>query len=104
MNSLFEYIFAGFDKVRSTYSSFYDLTKPVDCVSYEILTQKLLLLILLYDSVSLLKSCLSNRAQGDTTKLLLSLSLYDDVKLNQRAVRTTRFFALKTRPEMVDLQ
>lgn len=56
-------ILEGFENYLDTHASFLDLTKAFDCVSHNILLEKLLLYNLANEAVSLICSYLSNRKQ-----------------------------------------
>lgn len=53
----------GFEQKEFTYSQFLDLTKAFDCVSHEILLNKLNFYGFTYESIKLINSYLSNRHQ-----------------------------------------
>ena len=63
INCLTEGILDGFENFLDTYASFLDLTKAFDCVTHEILFEKLKFYNFHDDAVTLVKSYLSERKQ-----------------------------------------
>lgn len=63
INNVVQIILDTFENKNYTTASFYDLTKAFDCVSHEILLDKLISYNFDIDSVTLIKSYLNNRQQ-----------------------------------------
>lgn len=63
INNLIDYVTEGMEEGQDTFASFYDLTKAFDCISHDILMQKLLLYGFDPGSLSLMGSYLSDRTQ-----------------------------------------
>lgn len=63
INNLMDLVVEGMEEGSNIYGSFYDLTKAFDCVSHDILLQKLLYYNFDPNSITLIKSYLCERTQ-----------------------------------------